>query len=117
MSSATVELEQVDSTSAKAEVIDLLRRLPDNVSLERIVEEIIMTACEKEVESDRSLALAAISRLPTSATFEDIEDEIQLMIGLREADDDIAAGRVFSHEEVMRIAASWSTQSSGPHEP
>jgi predicted transcriptional regulator len=58
-------------------------------------------------ESDKSAAMAAIERLPDSAIFDDILEEVKVLIALREADEDIAAGRVIPHEEVKRIVATW----------
>ena len=58
-------------------------------------------------ESDKSAAIAAIERLPDSATFDDILEEVNVLIALREVDEDIAAGRLIPHEEVKRIVATW----------
>jgi predicted transcriptional regulator len=44
--------------------------------------------------------MLAIERLPEDADFKDVKDEIAFLAALREAEDDIAAGRTVTNEEL-----------------
>ena len=114
MSTAATDFE-LASSPAKLLVADLLQRLPDAVSVERIIAEIREVAGQDETE--KSAALRAIERMRSNATFEDIGDEIRLLIALREADDEIKAGLGIPHEDVMRTVESWFAPSSGHPKP
>ena len=52
--------------------------------------------------------LLAIERLPEDADFKDVKDEIAFLAALREAEDDIAAGRTVTNEEMSRRIGSWT---------
>ena len=52
--------------------------------------------------------LAAIHRLPADIDYRDAAEEIALLAGLREAEEDIAHGRVVSNEEMKNRIARWS---------
>ncbi len=52
--------------------------------------------------------LLAIERLPEDADFKDVKDEIAFLAALREAEDDIAAGRTMTNEEMRRRIGSWT---------
>jgi hypothetical protein len=52
--------------------------------------------------------LLAIERLPEDADFKDVKDEIAFLAALREAEDDIAAGRTVTNEEMRRRIGSWT---------
>ncbi len=59
--------------------------------------------------SDKQKVIEAVSRLPESATLEDIRANLQLMANLREGLADADAGRVIPHEQVKREFRSWIT--------
>jgi predicted transcriptional regulator len=48
--------------------------------------------------------LLAMERLPEDADFMDVKDEIAFLAALQEAEDDIAAGRTVTNEEVWPAA-------------
>ena len=52
--------------------------------------------------------MLAIERLPEDADFKDVKDEIAFLAALREAEDDIAAGRTVTNEEMRRRIGSWT---------
>jgi hypothetical protein len=52
--------------------------------------------------------ILAIERLPEDADFKDVKDEIAFLAALREAEDDIAAGRTVTNEEMRRRIGSWT---------
>ena len=59
--------------------------------------------------SDKQKVIAAVNKLPESATLEDIRANLQLMANLREGLADAEAGRVVPHEQVKREFRSWIT--------
>lgn len=119
----------VDSDLANAPskllVADLLARLPEHLSLAAIADEVNHLARLREEhvasqkrndiaqnviaeeyqqdEPELSQALEMLRRMPSASTFEDILEEVTILIALREADEDVAAGRVIPNEEVKRI--------------
>ena len=52
--------------------------------------------------------MRAIERLPEDADFKDVKDEIAFLAALREAEDDIAAGRTVTNEEMRRRIGTWT---------
>jgi hypothetical protein len=114
MSAAVTEVD-LASAPAKQLVAELLQRLPDGVSVQRIIAEIREVAGMDDTE--HGAALRAIERMQRDATYEEIEDEIRLLIGLREADEEIEAGLGIPHDEVKRTVESWFSPSSGPPKP
>lgn len=69
------------------------------------------------VVSEKQLATDALGRMPESATLRQISEELALLAALRESEADADAGRVTSHEDVVRRSASWTARSSGPTAP
>ena len=57
-----------------------------------------------------------VRRLPDDASFEDIQYHLYVLEALKEADEDVAAGRVFTHEEVKERLKQWLTPSFDPAE-
>jgi predicted transcriptional regulator len=52
--------------------------------------------------SDKQLALEAISRMPESITLREVSEEIAILASIRDGEAAADAGRVVSHEEVVR---------------
>lgn len=52
--------------------------------------------------------LSAIERLPADADFKDVKDEIAFLAAVQEADDDIAAGRTVTNEEMKQRIGAWT---------
>ena len=59
-------------------------------------------------------AIGAIMQLPARATFADIAYEIELLGALREAEEDIARGRIYTIEQVRKMIPKWASKSSSP---
>ncbi len=56
--------------------------------------------------------LDVIKRLPAKASYEDIAYEVELLAAIREAEDDIERGRVFSTDDVRKMIPRWISKSS-----
>ena len=59
--------------------------------------------------SDKQTVIEAVSRLPDTATLDDILDDLTLLARIREGLADAEAGRVIPHEQVKREFRSWIT--------
>ena len=57
--------------------------------------------------SDKQIALDALDRLPSSATLEQMSEELALLAAIRRGEAAADAGRLISHDEVERRSASW----------
>ncbi len=64
-----------------------------------------MTAKEIVIERTREL--------PDEATLDEIVEELQILAAIQKGQEDIAAGRFITHEEMKRQMKSWNTKSSG----
>jgi predicted transcriptional regulator len=58
--------------------------------------------------SVKEQVLQAIQRLPDDIDCRDIADEVAFLAAVREAEADIAAGRVISNEEMKARITAWS---------
>jgi len=58
--------------------------------------------------SVKEQVLQAIQRLPDDIDYRDIADEVAFLAAVREAEADIAAGRVISNEEMKARITAWS---------
>ena len=63
----------------------------------------------------KSEALRIIQGLPENASMEDIQYHLYVREKIEKGLADVAAGRVFSHEEVKRQVEAW--KSAGPKQP
>ena len=61
----------------------------------------------KPTPTPKQAALAAISALPDETSFEEIAYRLHVLKAIREGEEDIAAGRTFSHEEVVAHLEKW----------
>jgi predicted transcriptional regulator len=59
--------------------------------------------------SDKEKIIEVVKSLPDDATLERIQEEIDILIAIQRGRDDIKAGRVLSHDEVIREMKSWTT--------
>lgn len=55
--------------------------------------------------------LELIQKLPDEASYEQIAREVELVAGIREAQEQIARGEGFSAEEILKEMPSWITKS------
>jgi predicted transcriptional regulator len=56
--------------------------------------------------------LQLVAQLPDDATLDDFLEALALDIDINEGEADIAAGRIHSHEEVMRMLEQWNQSRS-----
>ena len=54
-------------------------------------------------------SLHALGTLPENASYDDLQEELKILAALDEAESDIRAGRVVSHEEAKRRLAQWTS--------
>jgi predicted transcriptional regulator len=59
--------------------------------------------------SDKQLALEVLRRMPEDVTLKEISEEIAILAAIRRGEAAADEGRVLSHEEVKRRAASWTS--------
>jgi hypothetical protein len=52
--------------------------------------------------------IQAIQRLPDDIDFRDVAEEIALLSAITEAEEDIAAGRLISNEQMRARIAKWT---------
>ena len=57
--------------------------------------------------SVKESVLQAIQRLPENAGYKEIADEIAFLAALRQAEDDIASGRLISNDDARKKLESW----------
>ena len=63
------------------------------------------------VLSDKQLASDVVERMPDSATLDQIREELSIAKAIRDGIADADAGRVHTHEVVVRRSATWITLS------
>ena len=54
-------------------------------------------------------ALQTLATLPEDSTYEEVQQEVGILAALEEAERDLQAGRVISHDEVKRRLATWTS--------
>ncbi len=57
--------------------------------------------------SEKQLALEALLRMPESVTLRQISEEMAILAAIRNGETAADAGRVVSHEAVVRRSATW----------
>lgn len=62
-------------------------------------------------------ALDRIQRLRDDATFAEIREEIDVLIGIEEGLEDFRQGRVHSFDQVIEMSETWTTRQSGQTVP
>ena len=58
--------------------------------------------------SIKEQVLSAIQRLPDDADFRDVSEEVAFLAAVREAEQDIQAGRLVSNEQMKARIAQWT---------
>jgi predicted transcriptional regulator len=53
--------------------------------------------------------LQALGTLPENASYEQLQEEVQILAALEEAEKDIREGRLVTHEEAKRRLAQWTS--------
>jgi predicted transcriptional regulator len=68
-----------------------------------------MMSNEVATVSEKQIALEALRRMPESVTLQQISEEMAILAAIRRGEADADAGRVLSHEEVVRRSAAWTS--------
>ena len=63
--------------------------------------------------SNKELVIEVLRGLPEEVTLEEISEEIAILATIRRGEADVAAGRVFSQDEVKERSATWISKSTG----
>jgi predicted transcriptional regulator len=53
--------------------------------------------------------LQALGTLPDDASYEQLQEEVRILVALEEGETDVRAGRVVSQEEVKRRLVQWTS--------
>jgi predicted transcriptional regulator len=59
--------------------------------------------------SAKQLVIKTVRALPEDSTISQIAEEIAILAAIEQGEKDIAAGRVISHEAVVKRARTWKT--------
>lgn len=54
-------------------------------------------------------SLKTLATLPDDSTYEDVQEEVRILAALEDAECDIEAGRIVSHEAVKERLAKWTS--------
>lgn len=60
--------------------------------------------------SVKEQVLQAIQRLPADIDYRDVTEEIAFLAAVREAEHDVADGRLVSHDEMRARIAAWTAK-------
>ena len=66
--------------------------------------------------SVKEAVLNAVREMPDEVSFDEVLEQLEILAAIRRADEDIAAGRVYSQEEIEQEVETWFSKSNGPHE-
>lgn len=67
--------------------------------------------------STREFVLERIRGLHEGATLEEIREQIETLIAIEEGLENFRQGQVYSHQQVLEMSESWTTQRSGQTVP
>ncbi len=57
--------------------------------------------------SVKEAVLNAVHEMPDEVSFDDVLEQLEILAAIRRADEDIAAGRVYSQEEIEQEVETW----------
>ena len=60
--------------------------------------------------TDKQLVLETVSKLPETASIQEIAEEVEIMAAIRKGEKAADEGRVKSHEEVSKLVSSWTSK-------
>ena len=60
--------------------------------------------------SNKEAVIEIVRKLPEEVTLEEILEEIEILAGIRRAEEAVREGRVISHEDVKQRLASWLSE-------
>lgn len=53
--------------------------------------------------------LQALGTLPDDASYEQLQEEVKILVALEEGESDVREGRVVSHDDVKRRLTQWTS--------
>ena len=68
-----------------------------------------LIGCNYEM-SVKDQVIQAIQRLPDDIDFRDVAEEVAFLSAINEAEEDIAAGRLISNEQMRARVAKWTAK-------
>lgn len=57
--------------------------------------------------SVKEAVLNAVREMPEEVSFDEVLEQLEILAAIRRADEDIAAGRVYSQEEIEQEVETW----------
>lgn len=57
--------------------------------------------------TDKQFVLEAVNKLPDDISLAEIAEDVEIMAAIGKGEEDIAAGRLKTHEQVEELFASW----------
>ncbi len=57
--------------------------------------------------SVKEAVLNAVREMPEEVSFDELLEQLEILAAIRRADEDIAAGRVYSQEEIEQEVETW----------
>jgi predicted transcriptional regulator len=57
--------------------------------------------------TDKEIALESLRQMPDQVSLQEICDELAILAAIRRAEADEEAGRLLTHEEVVRRSSEW----------
>ena len=57
--------------------------------------------------SVKEAILNAVREMPEEISFDEVLEQLEILAAIRRADEDIAAGRVYSQEEIEQEVETW----------
>lgn len=64
---------------------------------------------ETVAPTDKQIASDLVQRMPDTATFDEIREELAILAAIHRGREAIRAGESMTHEEAMRRSAPWIT--------
>lgn len=63
--------------------------------------------------TDKQLVMETLGGLPESATWEQIQEEFNILAAIKEGERAADAGELVPHEEAVKLVESWATKYTG----
>ncbi|HLQ47141.1 MAG TPA: hypothetical protein VK137_20525 [Planctomycetaceae bacterium] len=60
--------------------------------------------------SVKEAVLNAVREMPDEVSFDEVLEQLEVLAAIRRADEDIAAGRVYSQEEIEQEVETWFSE-------
>lgn len=66
--------------------------------------------------TDKQLIMETLGGLPDSASWEQIQEEFNILAAIKEGQKAADAGELVPHEEAVKLVESWATKYSGQNQ-